>query len=129
MLTGIRLEATQPPSTVLAYYDDLLKAEPANVAVWKRRISVLRRLGLVEKAVEELCQLLDTFYTDLEGWLELADLYSSCNEYVVLSCLVLFLIIKNQVHPRASSTFTCPPPCAAKPVYVPSICRNGIHIR
>lgn len=91
MLTGIRLEATQPPNVVLAYYDDLLKAEPANVAVWKRRISVLRRLGRVEKAVEELCQLLDTFYTDLEGWLELADLYSSCNQYAVFPCLVLFL--------------------------------------
>ena len=76
------MEATEPPSTVLAYYDHLLKAEPTNVAIWKRRISVLRRLGSIDKAVEELNQLLDTFYTDLEGWLELADLYSSCNQYV-----------------------------------------------
>jgi predicted Zn-dependent protease len=76
------MEATEPPSTVLAYYDQLLKAEPTNIAVWKRRISVLRRLGSIDKAVEELNKLLDTFYTDLEGWLELADLYSSCNQYV-----------------------------------------------
>lgn len=76
------MEATEPANTVLAYYDKLLKAEPTNVAVWKRRISVFRRLGWIDKAVEELNQLLDTFYTDLEGWLELADLYSSCNQYV-----------------------------------------------
>lgn len=46
-------------------------------AVWKRRISVLRRAGRLEEAVEELSQYLDTFYTDLEAWLELADIYSS----------------------------------------------------
>ena len=49
-------------------------------AIWKRKISVLRRLGHVEKAVEELTSFLDTFYTDLEGWLELADIYSQCNQ-------------------------------------------------
>ncbi|KAF9564084.1 tetratricopeptide repeat domain 35 [Agrocybe pediades] len=81
VLTGIRMEATEPPSTVLSYYDELLQANSANAAVWKRRISVLRRLGKVDKAVEELNEYLDTFYTDVEGWLELADMYSACNQY------------------------------------------------
>ncbi|KDR77209.1 hypothetical protein GALMADRAFT_246497 [Galerina marginata CBS 339.88] len=81
VLTGIRIEATEPPSTVLSYYDELLKANPANAAVWKRRISVVRRVGKIDKAVEELNEYLDTFYTDVEGWLELADMYSSCNQY------------------------------------------------
>jgi len=49
-------------------------------AIWKRRISVIRRMGKYEKAVEELSEFLDTFYTDVEGWLELADIYSSCNQ-------------------------------------------------
>jgi len=80
VLTGIRMEATEPPNTVLAFYDELLKADSTNIPVWKRRISVLRRLGRIEKAVEELNQLLDIFYTDLEGWLELADIYSFCNQ-------------------------------------------------
>jgi len=82
VLTGIRMEASEPPSTVLNYYDELLKADPTNVAAWKRRISVLKRADQLEKAVEELNTMLDTFYMDLEGWLELADIYSSCNQYV-----------------------------------------------
>ena len=93
------MEATEPPSTVLQFYDELLKADPTNAvspsfdggyiqiltpnqAIWKRRISVLRRTGKIQEAVEELTQFLDTFYTDLEGWLELADIYTSCNQYV-----------------------------------------------
>ncbi|KIM41557.1 hypothetical protein M413DRAFT_71695 [Hebeloma cylindrosporum] len=81
VLTGIRMEATESPSTVLSFYDELLRANPANAAIWKRRISVLRRVGRIEGAVEELNTYLDTFYTDVEGWLELADIHSSCNQY------------------------------------------------
>jgi len=80
-LAGIRLEATQTPEVALKYYQDLLNEDPANVPIWKRQISVYRRMGKVEKAVDELSQFLDTFYTDVEGWLELADIYSSCNQY------------------------------------------------
>ncbi|KAG1793072.1 TPR-like protein [Suillus plorans] len=80
-LIGIRMEATEPPETALKYYADILEADSANVAIWKRRISVLRRTGKVEKALNELVQFVDTFYTDVEGWLELADIYASCNQY------------------------------------------------
>ncbi|KAK7042341.1 TPR-region domain-containing protein [Favolaschia claudopus] len=82
VLTGIRMEATESPDVVLEYYAQLLDADSANAAIWKRKISVLRRTGKIEKAVEELLQLLDTFYTDVEGWLELADIYTSCNQYI-----------------------------------------------
>ncbi|KAJ7216560.1 hypothetical protein GGX14DRAFT_442004 [Mycena pura] len=81
VLTGIRMEATEPPDVVLQYYEQLLDADSANAAVWKRKISVLRRIGKIEKAVEELSQLLDTFYNDVDGWLELADIYTTCNQY------------------------------------------------
>jgi len=50
---------------------------------WKRQVAVLRRMGKTEDAVNELRSLLDTFYNDLEGWLELADIYSSCCQYVL----------------------------------------------
>ena len=50
--------------------------------IWKRRISIFRRTGKIDKAVHELSQLLDTFYTDVEGWLELADIYASSSQYV-----------------------------------------------
>ncbi|KAF8208337.1 TPR-like protein [Mycena galopus ATCC 62051] len=82
VLTGIRMEATESPDVVLQYYAQLLDANDANAAIWKRKISVLRRTGKIEKAVEELSQLLDTFYTDVEGWLELADIYTTCNQYI-----------------------------------------------
>ncbi|PPQ86410.1 hypothetical protein CVT25_003532 [Psilocybe cyanescens] len=81
VLTGIRMEATESPSVVLSYYDELLRANSTNAAAWKRRISVLRRMGKIEKAVEDLNEYLDTFYTDVEGWLELADIHSSANQY------------------------------------------------
>ena len=28
--------------------------------------------------------MLDTFYTEVEGWLELADIYTSCQQYVII---------------------------------------------
>ena len=45
--------------------------------IWKRQISVLRKLDRIERAVEELSKFVDTFYTDVEAWLELADIYAS----------------------------------------------------
>ncbi|KAJ7757043.1 hypothetical protein B0H16DRAFT_1537845 [Mycena metata] len=83
VLTGIRMEATESPEVALQYYTQQLNADPANGAIWKRKISVLRRSGKIEKAVEELTQLLDTFYTDVDGWLELADIYTTCNQYIL----------------------------------------------
>ncbi|EPQ51792.1 TPR-like protein [Gloeophyllum trabeum ATCC 11539] len=80
-LNGIRKEVTESPEAALAYYNQLLEADPVNVAFWKRKISVLRRIGRIDEAVDELIELLDTFYTDVEGWLELADIYSSCHQY------------------------------------------------
>jgi len=46
--------------------------------VWKRRIATYKQLGDTQKAIEDLCAYLDTFYTDVEGWLEVADLYAGC---------------------------------------------------
>ncbi|KAG7096427.1 hypothetical protein E1B28_003864 [Marasmius oreades] len=81
VLAGIRIEASESPEIALKFYDDILKDDSANAAVWKRRISILRRTGKIEKAVEELKEYLDTFYNDLEAWVELADIYSSCYQY------------------------------------------------
>jgi len=80
-LIGIRIEATEPAEAALQYYDDLLSKDESNAAAWKRQTSVLRRMGKVDKAAEELSKFLDTYYTDVEGWLELADIYLSCNQY------------------------------------------------
>ncbi|KAG7445654.1 uncharacterized protein BT62DRAFT_896931 [Guyanagaster necrorhizus] len=81
VLTGIQMEATLSPETVMKFYDELLAEDSANAAIWKRRISLRKRTDKIEKTVDELCAYLDTFYNDIEGWLELADIYSSCNQY------------------------------------------------
>ncbi|KAI0634199.1 TPR-like protein [Trametes polyzona] len=81
VLTGIRMEATEPLEVALRYYDELLEEDPSNAAVWRRKAHVLRQMGKVDRAVEELSALLDTFYTEVDGWLELADIYLSCQQY------------------------------------------------
>ncbi|KAM5545952.1 hypothetical protein V8D89_000078 [Ganoderma adspersum] len=80
-LEGIRMEATADPELVLVFYDQLLDADSSNFAIWRRKASVLRRVGKIEQAVEELSAMLDTFYTEPDGWLELADMYASCQQY------------------------------------------------
>jgi hypothetical protein len=50
--------------------------------IWAREISVLRKLGKIDLAVDQLSKFADTFYTDVEAWLELADIYASQHQYV-----------------------------------------------
>ncbi|KAI0356961.1 TPR-like protein [Trametes cingulata] len=80
-LSGIRTEATESPDVVLRYYDQLLEEDSSNSAIWRRKAHVLRQMGKLDQAVEELSAMLDTFYTEVEGWLELADIYLSCQQY------------------------------------------------
>jgi hypothetical protein len=66
---------------------DIVRFTEAHVSrkvIWKRQISVLRKLGKIEQAVEELASFVETFYTDVEAWLELADLYASLHQYASL---------------------------------------------
>ncbi|CDO72111.1 hypothetical protein BN946_scf184962.g54 [Trametes cinnabarina] len=81
VLTGIRMEATERPEVVLRYYDELLEEDSSRAAIWRRKAHVLRQMGKIDKAVEELSAMLDTFYTEVEGWLELADIYLTCQQY------------------------------------------------
>jgi len=80
-LEGILREAKNGPDDALRFYQQLLDADPSNAAAWKRKISVLRKLDKIEIAVEELSKFADTFYTDVEAWLELADIYVSHHRY------------------------------------------------
>jgi len=38
-------------------------------------------MGKLDKSVEELTTLLDTFYNEVDGWAELAEIYYLCNQY------------------------------------------------
>ncbi|KAG8985955.1 hypothetical protein FRB90_004347, partial [Tulasnella sp. 427] len=77
VLYGMRREAQGDLMGALKLYDAILEVDEAHAGIWKRRVAVFRQLGDTKRAVEDLCQYLDTFYTDVEGWLELADLYAS----------------------------------------------------
>lgn len=35
----------------------------------------------MDRAVQELSSMLDTYYTEVDSWIELADIYSSCQQY------------------------------------------------
>ncbi|KAG8680729.1 hypothetical protein FRC08_016088 [Ceratobasidium sp. 394] len=61
------------------YY--LTKEDESCVPIRKRLIATLRSLGKLTEATEELTKYLDTFYADVEGWMELADIYAECNLY------------------------------------------------
>ena len=99
-------------------------------AAWKRRISVLRRARSLDKATEELIQYLDTFYTDPEGWLELADIYVSNRQYVApLQLLRVNLTLSVQVHVGPASIISCTSPQPAEPVHICAIRRDRIFFR
>jgi tetratricopeptide (TPR) repeat protein len=80
-LHGIRLETTGDLKGALQAYDEVLEGDESNAAIWKRKVSVLRQLGDTKHALEELLRYLDVFYADVEGWLEAADIYATCNLY------------------------------------------------
>ncbi|KAL9709370.1 Inositol phosphatase SIW14 [Leucoagaricus gongylophorus] len=83
LLRGLLMEATGPLDVSLRFYESEAQKHAHNPILWKRQVAVLRRMGKTEDAVNELRSLLDTFYNDLEGWLELADIYSSCCHYLL----------------------------------------------
>lgn len=91
----MRIE-TKDLNLALKYYEQILENDESNVvcrlrpvfrltltiigqAIWKRLIAVLRQQNKTERCITELTTFLDTFYSDLEGWLELADIYASLN--------------------------------------------------
>ncbi|KAI0275710.1 hypothetical protein BGY98DRAFT_40716 [Russula aff. rugulosa BPL654] len=96
-LEGILKETKESPEAALRFYERLLEEDPSNAAIWKRQISVLRKLGDIDRAVVELSKFVDTFYTDVEAWLELADIYASQNQYTsALQSLAHVLVLTPQ---------------------------------
>lgn len=56
-------------------YDHVLKADPVNMAAWKRKVAVCKAEGDLTSATIELNQYLEVFQTDEQAWQELFDLY------------------------------------------------------
>lgn len=59
----------------------LVHSNQAQQSAWRRKAYTLRKMGRLDKSVEELSALLDTFYNEVDGWVELAEIYYLCNQY------------------------------------------------
>ncbi|KAF2749482.1 protein prenylyltransferase [Sporormia fimetaria CBS 119925] len=57
-------------------YEKILREDPTNFAVRKRRVAVLKSLGRTNDAITALTVLLENSPTDAEAWAELSDLYA-----------------------------------------------------
>lgn len=80
-LRGIYNEATaQTPAElekVFEGYEKILREEPTNVNIRKRRVAVLKSLGRTNDAITAITVLLQNSPTDVEAWAEASDLYAS----------------------------------------------------
>ena len=78
-------------------YEQILREEPANFGIRKRRVAILKSLGRTNDAITALTVLLENSPTDAEAWAELADLYASIGEYAraIFSLEEVLLIVPN----------------------------------
>ncbi|EME80009.1 uncharacterized protein MYCFIDRAFT_204417 [Pseudocercospora fijiensis CIRAD86] len=97
-LRGLWAEATaktpQELIDVLKNYEEILKEDPSNFAIRKRRCAVLRSMGQTEQALNALTNFVDTSPTDAEAWSELGDLYVELGMYEqAIFCLEEVLVL------------------------------------
>lgn len=80
-LRGIYNEATSKSDAdlekVYAAYEKILKDDPTNMSIRKRRVAVLKALGRTNEAIEAVAALLHNSPTDAEAWAEASELYAS----------------------------------------------------
>lgn len=62
---------------ILQGYNEIVKEDPMNAAIHKRRSALIRSLGKPVDALEALNHFVGTFPSDAEAWSELSDLYQS----------------------------------------------------
>lgn len=79
---------------VLQSYNKIVKEDPMNVPIHKRRTALIRSLGKPTDALECLVQFLGSFPADAEAWCELSDLYQTQGMYgQAIYCLEEALLI------------------------------------
>ncbi|KAB2100683.1 hypothetical protein AG0111_0g10921 [Alternaria gaisen] len=80
-LRGIYNEATSKSDAdlekVFEAYEKILRDDPTNMSIRKRRVAVLKALGRTGDAITAVTVLLQYSPTDAEAWAEASDLYAS----------------------------------------------------
>ncbi|KAI9146227.1 hypothetical protein BKA69DRAFT_1043637 [Paraphysoderma sedebokerense] len=80
-LEGTFYEAKGAYEKANEIYNEILKNDKNNIAIYKRKIALLKSQNDIQGAINLLVQYVDYFPNDAESWLELADLYLSLNMY------------------------------------------------
>jgi len=62
---------------VFAGYEKILREDPTNMGIRKRRVAVLKALGRTHDALSAVTVLLQNSPTDVEAWAEASELYAS----------------------------------------------------
>ncbi|KAF3163341.1 hypothetical protein TWF106_004167 [Orbilia oligospora] len=79
---------------VLKNYTEVLKDDPTNIPVAKRRITLLHHLSKKSEAISALTTLIDLNPTDAESWAQLAQYYFEISMYPqAIYCLEEVLLI------------------------------------
>ncbi|KAK3196966.1 hypothetical protein GRF29_1536g151122 [Pseudopithomyces chartarum] len=90
-------------------YEKVLKEDPTNFSIRKRRVAVLKSLGRIPDAITALTVLVENSPSDVEAWAELSDLYASVGAWgQAIFCLEeVLLIMPNawSVHAHLASHF------------------------
>jgi tetratricopeptide (TPR) repeat protein len=80
-LRGIYNEATSKSDAdlekVFEAYEKILRDDPTNMSIRKRRVAVLKALGRTSDAITAVTVLLQNSPTDAEAWAEASELYAS----------------------------------------------------
>jgi ER membrane protein complex subunit 2 len=80
-LAGLQLEAFGDFKKALELYDELLKRNPGNLLVMKRKACVHKAQGQFEQAITELNSILKYYSADVSSWIELGEIYLSLNDF------------------------------------------------
>ena len=79
-------------------YDEILKEDPTNSLVSKRKVAILRAENKTAEAISLLGAYLETYMNDLEAWQELCDLYLKVQDYAKAAHTMEELVITHPHH-------------------------------
>jgi ER membrane protein complex subunit 2 len=80
-LMGMEYEAKGNFDAALGIYHELLKENPANLFVMKRKACALKGKGQMDEAIQALNDIITLYYQDQQTWTELAEIYIEVGDF------------------------------------------------
>jgi len=97
-LKGMHLESIGKTREAQHLYDAVLKEDPTNSLVSKRKIAILRSENKLPDAINQLGIYLKTYMNDMEAWQELCDLYLKVQDYAKAAHTMEELVVTHPHH-------------------------------